>query len=640
MGLLKRLLGWQHLALAFILSAGLIHGLLYVFLVPPWQHYDEPTHFEYAWLVANRPSWPAVGDYNQDMRRQVAVSMIDRGFFYGMGFSPDLNVKNEPIWLGITQLDQEPVYYALASLPLRLMHGVSMARQLYAARLVSLTLFLLTIVAAWLITGTLAPRGHTLRWLAPALMALTPGFVDLMTAVNNDVGAVAAFSFFLWACLRLATQPFRILNLLLAMALAALCYMVKSNVLVAAPILVVAAGMTVLRGRRRPWLWAGLGAAVLAGLAVSLLWGDAAWWYRDSRQTSGTRQSSPDAPLGAHVLGLESRPGVTAPLAFQILPTDDVATLRGQTVSLGAWIWASEPVTFTALRLYDFTRLNAVLPVSLSTRPAFYVLSAALPAESAHPRVVLHGAPARSRPVTVYFDGVVLVPGARSAASPPVFANADGIDGEWAGQPIRNLLRNPSAEDTGITVHPRLDAVLDRIFNLYVPPSVILLSPLDWNATGWYYLGTIDNLLRTFWAKFGWGHVPLQAALTYTLLNVVTAVGILGGALALVLNRRRLPTDAIIILGLAAAAIWGQAVIRGLHSLIEKVFIPGARYTYPAMAPTMALLAAGWWQVLSPARRALRLPDWVTPAALILAFLVLDVYSLYSLVSFYIGRSG
>lgn len=640
MDLLSKLRAWRHIALALILAAGLVHGLLYVFLVPPWQHYDEPTHFEYAWLVANRTSWPAEGTYDQDMRRQVAVSMINNGFFYGMGFLPDLNPTTGPVWLGITQLDQLPLYYALASLPLRFMGGADMGQQLYAVRLVSLGMFLLTLVAAWLITGMLAPAGHPLRWLVPALAALLPGLADVMTAVNNDAGAVVVFSFFVWACLRLVLQPFRISNLLLALGLAALCAVAKSNTLVAAPVLALALGVALLRGRRRPWLWIGIGAAVILTLGVGLIWGDAAWWYRDSAQVSSTRQPSPDAPVGSYVLSLETRPGDATPLSLQILPSADAIALRGLTVTVGAWIWASEPVTVTALRLYEYNLLNASRTIALGTRPAFYTLTAAMPAKSARPHVALYGSASRPRPVSVFFDGVTLVAGAMPAAPPPVFANADGGTGVWAGQSFRNLLRDASAEEPWLAVHPRVDPILDRIFNLYVPPSLLVLAPLDWNATGWYYLRAADNLLRTFWATFGWGHVPLRSTKPYTPLFVATAVGLVGGAVAAFLQRRRLSTDALVLLALIAVAMWGQTVARGLHSLIDKVFIPGARYASPAILPSLALLAAGWWQVLSPVRRFLRFPVWTLPGAVILGFVALDAFSLYSLVMFYVGRSG
>ncbi|HEY80691.1 MAG TPA: hypothetical protein G4O05_06380, partial [Caldilineae bacterium] len=50
-----------------ILLLALLNGLLYLFLVPPWQHYDEPGHFEYAWLIADRGRLPQAGDYDPAM---------------------------------------------------------------------------------------------------------------------------------------------------------------------------------------------------------------------------------------------------------------------------------------------------------------------------------------------------------------------------------------------------------------------------------------------------------------------------------------------------------------------------------------------------------------------------------------------
>ena len=44
--------------LLLLVCLSFIRGLLYVSLVPPWGHYDEPTHFEYVWLIANRLSDP------------------------------------------------------------------------------------------------------------------------------------------------------------------------------------------------------------------------------------------------------------------------------------------------------------------------------------------------------------------------------------------------------------------------------------------------------------------------------------------------------------------------------------------------------------------------------------------------------
>jgi hypothetical protein len=186
--------------LALVLLIALCQGLLYLGLQPPWQHYDEPTHFEYAWLIAHHPGLPQIGTVDQTVRREIAGSMIEHGFFRNMP-QPALQTDG-PIEIGITELGHPPAYYLLVSLPLRLIGHLDITSQLYVARSVSVLLFVLVIAIAAGLIADLTPRGHVLRWAVPLTAALIPPFVDLMTAVNNDVGAVAIFSLFLWGAVR------------------------------------------------------------------------------------------------------------------------------------------------------------------------------------------------------------------------------------------------------------------------------------------------------------------------------------------------------------------------------------------------------------------------------------------------------
>ena len=139
----------EHQALLAILVFALLHGLLYIFIVPPWQHYDEPNHFEYVWLVAFRPGLPQPGEYDQAMRRDVAISMIEQGFFNDLEYKPDLDPPvDTPTWIGqYQQLTEPPLYYILASVPISLFKFDDINTQLYATRFVSL-LFLLIIIIA------------------------------------------------------------------------------------------------------------------------------------------------------------------------------------------------------------------------------------------------------------------------------------------------------------------------------------------------------------------------------------------------------------------------------------------------------------------------------------------------------------
>src|SRR5208283_5899111 len=68
-------------ALLLILLVGLIQGIIYAAIIPPWWHNDEPGHFEYAWLAANLPAWPKPGEYDQAMRKQMAVSLIKYNWY-------------------------------------------------------------------------------------------------------------------------------------------------------------------------------------------------------------------------------------------------------------------------------------------------------------------------------------------------------------------------------------------------------------------------------------------------------------------------------------------------------------------------------------------------------------------------------
>jgi len=197
--------------LVFVLLIGLLNGLLFTFIVPPWQHYDEPLHFEYVWLIWEQHTIPKPGEYDQEMRRATATSMLEHGFYEGLSIQPDLDAVEKPIWIGnAPQLSNPPLYYVLASVPSILLDIEDVTRQLYAGRFTSLLLYLVTIVAAWGVVSEFTDRGHPIRLYLPLTLALLPGFTDIMTAVNNDAAAVVFVSLTLWGCIHLIRNGFSI----------------------------------------------------------------------------------------------------------------------------------------------------------------------------------------------------------------------------------------------------------------------------------------------------------------------------------------------------------------------------------------------------------------------------------------------
>src|SRR5262245_14850716 len=63
-------------AWAMLLALALAHGLLYVWLVPPWQTPDEPAQFQYAALIARYGRTPLAGDIDAQLEQQITASLM------------------------------------------------------------------------------------------------------------------------------------------------------------------------------------------------------------------------------------------------------------------------------------------------------------------------------------------------------------------------------------------------------------------------------------------------------------------------------------------------------------------------------------------------------------------------------------
>lgn len=631
-------------SLGLILILGLLHGLLYVFLVPPWQHYDEPAHFEYAWLIANRPGGlPLRGEFDQPLRRALAASMIEHDFFRGMGVLSDLEASNEAVWIGVSQVGDPPLYYVLASLPLRFLSSWDVTLQLYAARFASLGLYLLSILCAWGMLQELVSDGHVLRWMAPLSLVLLPGFTDLMTSVNNDVGAVVLFCLFLWGSVRLIRCGFSLPGLLWVGAAALLSLWTKETVILALPLLGLVLFLVLFRAR---WRWVPWAALMLLTITISISvfsWNDALFWgrWRDTFQESPISKRSVDAPLGNNIMQIEIAPNEPRPAIFQLLPSEQFSALRGKTVTLGAWIWASQPLTSDALSLFDGDSYLSQR-FKIDTSPAFFAMTVPLAQDANFARVILSPAGTGNvETITVYFDGLVLVEGLRPLNEVPQFDDSSAQQGKWGGVPFHNLLRNASGEVAGPSVRlwaKELSLGFSRII-LFPTQEASLL--LDWHGAGWYYHAAAQNLLQTFWAKFGWGHIPLSPFTNqfYFLLQMFTLVGF-GGVFVRVL-RLGIPQswNLFLFLSIVLAGIWVQTFLRGISSLIgPEIYLPPARYAYPVIIPTMLMLNAGWLEIAYLLERWGQLSPRVKLWVYALFFLGLDLASVYSITYYYYIR--
>jgi hypothetical protein len=432
-------------------------------------------------------------------------------------------------------------------------------------------------------------------------------------------------------------------GLLFVFGAADLCVLTKNNTWLAIPLLLVVLLFTLLRARSRALPWALFLVIASIGLGAVFFWGDAALWYRRTTQTIPTRVVNSLSPLGEHAFQLEFSLQNNSPSIVQPLPPITVVDLRNSPVTLGAWIWSSRPMGALIQLYYDGEGQLKTFShkIKTGTEPGFYFLTATLPANANHVSVGL-AIPAGSEEMqgNVFYDGLVLVKGERLAQDPPRFYDQNGRNGIWAGLLFSNLLRNPSAEQTGPGFQSWANKIVEKIMPRFTPSftSDILVSLLDWKGAGWYYRYTSATLLRTFWAKFGWGNVPLLGSKPYRVLAVVTLLGMAGSAWAIWQRRHTLPWEVILLLGLALLGIWIQAIERGLGSLFDGYFFPGARYAFPAILPTVLLLNAGWLEVLRKLGRWLRMDPKIQSMAYLLLFAMLDVLSILSIARFYYMR--
>ena len=249
---------WQPKLLYVILALALARGLLYLLLLPPWQHYDEPSHFEYVRLIAERGKLRQIGDYDLAMRRQITSSMLAFNFWQGSEARPlTSSLARHPASGSASCITHHCI---ICCWPDRSCWWPTAAskRGLYLARLGSVLLNLVVVASAYGLVAELFPSR---RWLPAAVagfITLLPPFTDLMSSVNNDTAAAAAASLLLWASIRLLHHGATWRRVAVVLVLAAVCLMVKSTAGAAAIAVLGVLLAAWLWRQRRSWLWRGL----------------------------------------------------------------------------------------------------------------------------------------------------------------------------------------------------------------------------------------------------------------------------------------------------------------------------------------------------------------------------------------------
>lgn len=576
----------------FILLIAALNGVIYVFLVPPWQHNDEPGNFEFAWMFANfgnqHQEW--IGKTDQSFRREVAASMLEVGFFDCLSIKPNLILLDQEIWIGVPQTIGLPLYFWLASFPLRAVRQADVVLQLYVARLFSLGLWMFSVYLAVLVNRELQLEQKWGTHL-PLLFALFPSFVDKMTAVNDDVGAVAFFTLFLWLCLRIWRRGISPLNLIALVLSILLCVLTKRNVWVSAPLGLLLILMVVLR-RWQKLKWAVIGGTLVLIPFVLFSWNyrTPAYFYTLRNHQLAQVIEGEKALAGKWIVSLP--PGEY--MLYQPLVKEEILTYAAQSMRIGFWLWGSERTIRSPLRFWvNDNNVISDREIQISDQPSLIQYSIRLPKQKKIDKVALEIGGLTPDEGQIYLDCVFLLPEISSAIPVPV----DSACREFmvGGSRVKNLIRNASFEHTWLRLQPWLEGWVDDKFWFSITH---LWSIFDRHVGLPYLQASGRHVFHTFWGRFGWGSVPLSGSKPYRFFwGVTIALGV-ANLWALFSQRRSLPVDLIFFLFLTVGGILVMTLFRNGGNWIWYEATPNARYLQPAFLPLGLWIVNGWMTVM------------------------------------------
>jgi hypothetical protein len=605
-----RLAAWDRLIVGVLLVVWLAHLFAYVWLVPPWQHYDEPTHFEYAALIRELGHLPLTDEQIPALRRAIARSMIESGFYSNRAVPltpPDLD--SPTLTIGINERGHPPLYYVLVALVTAPLREASITTQLYAARLFSVVLAALLFGASYLTLRLLTGDDRIIRYATLAILALHPAFADIMSSVNSDVLANLVAVLLLLAGCWLLRRP-SVWRMLAGLPLLFLAVSVKRVLLFYALILPLA-WFLALPNRLKRWVVLAASVGVLGVCAWLLFqpWRLAEWsvtpptayGYSSARliqraqQPENIRELIPYA--GAVTFALETRSGEPPQTLSQRLYSTQLQAVAGKRLTLAAWMRADRPTLGASqpLVLIDGVVLSHSLQLDTSWQRVIQMVDVP---KHAHVLEVRLSAPAQ--PGIIWYDALALVEGGINE-----LPGRDDPDASFEAALLDesappNLLRNAGAE---VQIPPLPNALGFLAGGLLNQRTLGKLFDRAWISA--VYPRQALLLFQGFWGLFGWGERSVSPG-WFMPLGLLVLASLLGLAWLTWHDywpQRHTRAAKIWWLCLLAVALgWGAALLR-VHSqpFPGEMFWSFGRYAFVAILPSLLVFSAGL-RALMPTR--------------------------------------
>lgn len=262
------------LLLILLLALAMVRGIVYASMVPPWQAPDEPKHFEYVALLQQKGRLVAHEDASLSLQREIISSMKAYDFWrFGHANSPE-EASNSfaDIWKDSpTQLDRPPLYYLAASPFYHLAANGTTEDQLYAVRLFSVLLGVLTVFMTFLAVRTVFPRDAFMPIAAAAFVAFLPMHTFITSTANSDNLANLITATLAYAIAKIFKEGATLKRAAGVLVLLLAGFWTKRTTLFVLPLMALAVPIYIGRRPRRSfWLPVAGGGLALAAAATAL----------------------------------------------------------------------------------------------------------------------------------------------------------------------------------------------------------------------------------------------------------------------------------------------------------------------------------------------------------------------------------
>lgn len=659
-------------SLATALSVGLVYGLLFVVIIPPWQGPDEYAHFAYvALLDKHNLDGTAVqaldlGGADRDTALIKAVNAsADRNDFLRRlvgNSAPGAPTRTDAFIF--QQVRQPPTYYWLCALALRIARAAGIAADpytqpetaIYIMRLVSLVLGLLVIVLAWVFASRLRATTAPL----PAVLALLPMHAFVATSINNDILAELAVSALFVALAALYATSFgaqvksqegqdgtrrkEAVLILLCVLLAAAGVATKATasaaslpllggglLLWAAYKLYKKAGATPRRSANqsliRSWAIAFVALVLAAGAFFLVCEPDSThalgWSTGYTPIQRIDRVESNTAHDGSYVIQLDaSRTAMQKlipPLIFH--PALWITFAGWARLAPGQDVPANGLAA--QLAIGDGTREAGVITATLAPNATWTRMELTAEVEQNAEQVTLYmgtadttntnGATTKGAGTKIQFDDLSI--------------RVEGADRPWNDPIYKAALLDPSGENAPWTVRPPLSELLPADVR---DMADALLNPQPFSKPA-LWLAYANTQYRSFWGSFGWLSIDLPAPLYFIIAALLLLA--LGG---LLLRTTRLRAQSMSWRALLAFVAFFALVIAIFTGFAKQMALtaygglpsaPQGRYLFVLAIPIVWLVLSGLSALTS------KLPPRTSSLVRYLAASAIVFFAAYSLLA-------